>query len=226
MSMRLSPLVCALLVLVLSPAAADTPRKLTWDDLVPAMPQLKDPFTELTGEQKLDLATIFAIREEAEAGRISKVGNQYETMVEMTNDLRKQGLDMDALLARFTKLRAEAQKRNSAVVDTLEGQTIRMPGYLLPLEFSGTAVKEFLLVPYVGACIHVPPPPPNQIVHVRLGEAFAPKDLFTPVMVTGRMSIKRSKTRLSYVDGESDVSFSYALKGIEVERYEEKLLEK
>ena len=42
-----------------------------------------------------------------------------------------------------------------------------MPGYLLPLEFSGKLVSEFLLVPWVGACIHTPPPPPNQIVHVK-----------------------------------------------------------
>ena len=216
----------ALILLVVAPATAETPRKITWDDLVPKMPPLADPFTELTGEQKLDLATIFAIQTEVEAGRISKVSPQYETVVEMTEDLKKQGLDMERLMARFTKLRAEATKRNSAVVDKLEGQTVRMPGYLLPLEFTGMAVKEFLLVPFVGACIHVPPPPPNQIVHVRLGDSFVATDLYMPVMVTGRMSVKRTKNRLNYVDGESDVSSSYALEGIKVEAYEPKPLGK
>ena len=49
----------------------------------------------------------------------------------------------------------------------LDGKTIRIPGYVLPLEFSGSKVTEFLLVPWVGACIHTPPPEPNQIVYVK-----------------------------------------------------------
>jgi hypothetical protein len=42
----------------------------------------------------------------------------------------------------------------------------RVPGYMVPLEDNLEEVTEFLLVPYPGACLHVPPPPPNQIVHV------------------------------------------------------------
>jgi hypothetical protein len=50
----------------------------------------------------------------------------------------------------------------------LDGQNIRLPGYIVPLEVSEEGrTTEFLLVPYFGACIHVPPPPSNQIVHVK-----------------------------------------------------------
>ena len=46
------------------------------------------------------------------------------------------------------------------------GQQVRIPGFVVPLEDSKAGLKEFLLVPYFGACIHSPPPPANQIIHV------------------------------------------------------------
>lgn len=57
---------------------------------------------------------------------------------------------------------------NAPTNKALEGQALRLPGYAIPLELSKGMVKEFLLVPYFGACIHTPPPPANQIVHVVL----------------------------------------------------------
>jgi hypothetical protein len=57
---------------------------------------------------------------------------------------------------------------NAPVRPELEGQRVRLPGYVVPLEYSTGAIREFLLVPYFGACIHTPPPPANQIVMVRL----------------------------------------------------------
>ncbi|MBY5992573.1 DUF3299 domain-containing protein [Ferrimonas balearica] len=45
-----------------------------------------------------------------------------------------------------------------------------LPGFIVPLEWQDQEVSEFLLVPYYGACIHAPPPPPNQIVHIRATE--------------------------------------------------------
>jgi hypothetical protein len=48
----------------------------------------------------------------------------------------------------------------------LEGQAVRLPGFVVPLEEGKDGLREFLLVPYFGACIHSPPPPANQIIHV------------------------------------------------------------
>ena len=54
------------------------------------------------------------------------------------------------------------------VVDELDGQLVRVPGFVLPFEYSSSGnISEFLLVPYFGACIHTPPPPPNQMVYVK-----------------------------------------------------------
>ena len=55
---------------------------------------------------------------------------------------------------------------NAPVNSALVGQLVRIPGFVVPLEDSKDGLKEFLLVPYFGACVHSPPPPANQIVHV------------------------------------------------------------
>lgn len=55
---------------------------------------------------------------------------------------------------------------NAPTVAKMDGAAVKLPGYLVPLEQSRGELKEFLLVPYFGACIHTPPPPANQIVHV------------------------------------------------------------
>ena len=73
------------------------------------------------------------------------------------------------------------------VVDALNGKRVRIGGYVVPLDFEATSVKEFLLVPFVGACIHVPPPPANQIIYVKADKAFEVSGPFDPVYVTGTM---------------------------------------
>lgn len=55
---------------------------------------------------------------------------------------------------------------NAPVNTALVGQVVRIPGFVVPLEDTKEGLKEFLLVPYFGACVHSPPPPANQIVHV------------------------------------------------------------
>jgi uncharacterized protein len=73
----------------------------------------------------------------------------------------------------------------SGLVSTFNGKQVRIAGFVVPLGFDQTEVNEFLLVPFVGACIHVPPPPPNQIILVRSHEPVELGGLFDPVWVTG-----------------------------------------
>ena len=68
---------------------------------------------------------------------------------------------------------------------------------MVPLKHEGMRVSEFLLVPYVGACIHVPPPPRNQIVHVTVENPIRVQGLFAAVTVTGIMSTRSSETELA-----------------------------
>lgn len=84
------------------------------------------------------------------------------------------------------------------VVPALAGQRVKLPGFVVPLEMDGKKIDQLLLVPYYGACIHVPPPPANQTVHVvtRAGKAFEGQ-LFDVVWVTGTMRIERLSSDLA-----------------------------
>ena len=212
--------VCALLILWSAPATADLARELSWRDLVPGGVALADPLAELTGDQRLDLEAVAWARAAERRGEISSVSEEYEIGVEMASGLAQQGLDVDALVAKYEGFRAEVDALNQRVDDGLDGQIVRIPGYALPLEFSGVAVRELLLVPYFGACIHVPPPPPNQMVFVALDEPYVVNELFEPVWITGRMSVERSSRSLSYVDGRASLETGYTLAGTRIEPYE------
>jgi hypothetical protein len=74
---------------------------------------------------------------------------------------------------------------------------VKIGGYVVPLDFESTTVKEFLLVPFVGACIHVPPPPANQIVYVKTKDGFEIGAAFDPVTVTGTMKNETAFTGLA-----------------------------
>ena len=211
--------VCALVFLFAASASADLARELAWRDLAPGGDKLVDPLAELTGDQRLDLEAVAWARAAERRGDISSVGEEYEIAVEMASELARQGLDVDALVGKYESFRAEVDALNRRVDDGLDGRLVRIPGYALPLEFAGIAVKELLLVPYFGACIHVPPPPPNQMVFVKLDEPYVVNELFAPVWITGRMSVKRSTTSLAYVDGRASLETGYTLAGTRVEPY-------
>jgi hypothetical protein len=83
------------------------------------------------------------------------------------------------------------------VVDSLDGKTVHIGGYVVPLDFDATTIKEFLLVPFVGACIHVPPPPANQIIYVKTEKGFDVRGSFDPVYVTGKMKVSMTFTGLA-----------------------------
>jgi hypothetical protein len=73
----------------------------------------------------------------------------------------------------------------------LNGQQVRVPGFMVPLEDMEQKVTEFILVPYFGACIHVPPPPPNQMAHVLMTKnQKVDVNLWDPVWVVGTLKIE------------------------------------
>ena len=113
------------------------------------------------------------------------------------------------LMEKLRKLWDEAPVRPE-----LDGRVVKLPGFTVPLEGDSEETSSFLLVPYYGACIHVPPPPANQTVFVltepgkgtRLGE-------FDVVWVTGTMSVKRMDNDLAEA--------GYTLYATEIVPYEE-----
>jgi hypothetical protein len=87
---------------------------------------------------------------------------------------------------------------NAPVVQSLSNKLVKLSGFLVTLEGDGKAVSEFLLVPYFGACIHVPPPPSNQVVLIRTGKKpFKVNEMFDMVSVTGRLRTERAGNELA-----------------------------
>lgn len=87
---------------------------------------------------------------------------------------------------------------NAPVVAALDGQQIKLPGYIVPLENDAQGrVTEFLFVPYFGACIHVPPPPSNQIVHVQSPQGVVQEALHQPFWIEGRLKVQQTRSDLA-----------------------------
>ena len=79
--------------------------------------------------------------------------------------------------------------------EALDGAYIKMPGFILPLDVTSEGVKDFILVPYVGACIHTPPPPANQLVVASSKTAWPSDQLWDAVWVTGTMRTQLQSTQ-------------------------------
>lgn len=96
------------------------------------------------------------------------------------------------------RLLAKLDYRTGEKTDSLaalEGKMVKIPGFTVPLEDWASSVTEFLLVPYVGACIHTPPPPPNQLVYIEMDEGKRAKmDGWNPVWVEGILKIEMSES--------------------------------
>ncbi len=86
---------------------------------------------------------------------------------------------------------------DAPVVDIYNGERVRVPGFIVPLEGTAELTTEFLLVPFFGACIHVPPPPSNQIVHVKMNEGVPVENLYDAVWVEGIFSTTRYSSDLA-----------------------------
>ncbi|WP_378006788.1 DUF3299 domain-containing protein [Aeromonas jandaei] len=95
----------------------------------------------------------------------------------------------------------------------LNEQNVRLPGFVVPLEGDAKKITAFLLVPYFGACIHVPPPPTNQVVYVSYPKGAPVDDLWDAIWVKGKMRTVSSSHEMA--------TASYAMDAVEVSVYEE-----
>lgn len=77
------------------------------------------------------------------------------------------------------------------------GEVVRLPGYIVPIDYSGTGVTAFILVPFVGACVHVPPPPAHQLVFVTTEKPYESSGLFEAVNVIGMFGTSAVSTQLA-----------------------------
>jgi len=157
--------------------AAKEASLLVWEDLMPAGEEelLAELYADFYEDVDVRLRQQITLAEAAEEGNVDLTDNIAE------------GSEADTM----------EQIGTFNVVGSLDGQKIRIPGYVVPFDFSANSVyKEFLLVPYFGACLHTPPPPPNQIIYVKSKQAVKLTDIFAPVWLEGVMSTGQFKSDL------------------------------
>ena len=105
--------------------------------------------------------------------------------------------------------------KSTDTLKKLDGKLVRLPGFVVPLDDFQDQGAEFLLVPYYGACVHTPPPPPNQIVMVGMaGKKSIKLNLFDAVWLSGRLKIASVESPYGTV--------GFQLEGMKVEPYSSK----
>lgn len=191
-------------------------KELVWEDLVPKKLLEANPMGKLSLEEQDTVFWVLYLMENLPKEITSENERLHEELNNSKEALEKKGVNFKDIVAWIDRL-------NSSVVAELNNTEVSLAGYLLPLEMNKQAITEFLLVPYVGACIHVPPPPMNQIVYVKLesDKGYRNKKPFDPVVVRGIMHSKASTKSLFLVDGTSDIDIGYTMEGLHVEPHME-----
>lgn len=204
-------------VVLLSLGFTEVPRPvgtLSWEDLAPPYDESGNPMNRLTQEQQDNVYGILWGPNYGEPK--DKLSSDERAAYDR---LEASGVDPDKIFMGIDDLRKKQEKNDKTLVFDLDKKTIKLPGYVLPLDFDGKQVKSFLLVPSVGACIHVPPPPPNQMVFVKPNKPFVSEELYAPVWVTGEITVGMGRRSLNLVDGSSEVDFGYSMQATKIEPY-------
>ena len=86
----------------------------------------------------------------------------------------------------------QMQTGSFRAIKELHGQTVKIAGYIVPVEVDGESqMSEFFIVPYFGACIHVPPPPPNQIILARLAKPIPVTEIYDAYWIEGTLNVEK-----------------------------------
>ena len=99
------------------------------------------------------------------------------------------------------------------IIEEMNGLSVRIPGFVVPVEFDEESITEFFLVPYFGACIHSPPPPPNQIIYVHAPKGLKLDTLYDPFWISGKLSTSMVENYMA--------TAAYSLKMTSYEAYTE-----
>ncbi|GAB2899795.1 DUF3299 domain-containing protein [Uliginosibacterium flavum] len=169
----LKPLVLSLLLLMAMPlaCAADAPFKLG-DRLAPAGGKATPAYRELTWYQLTPA--------------------EWDPMAGVKREDIARMRDGDPRATALLKKLQDAWK-NAPTVPELDKQAVRIAGFLVPLDADRNTVREFLLVPYFGACIHTPPPPSNQAIHVKMDKPFKGR-MMEAFWISGTLHIEQGES--------------------------------
>ena len=158
----------------------------------PSSPEIKNGFLQLTWDNLV-----------APGYDADSILSKYEPLIDEIPH------GSDAAIELYLKM--EAEFNNAPANDNFADKKVSIPGFIAPLEQIDGVIIEFLLVPYFGACIHMPPPPANQTIYVRVAADYGinVEDAYNPIWVSGKLLIDKQSTDIgsaSYQINEALVS--------------------
>jgi hypothetical protein len=206
-----------LLLTVVGGPSAFAVETVDWEDLVPPLKREPYPKLEISGDLHRHLLNLRMVHNLRSRGRGNERLDKVAAVAEQ--ELRAAGIDVDAVIEPMDAYNREREANKNRLVEELNGKNIEIAGYLLPTEFRGDRVAEFLLVPSDGACVHTPVPPPNQLIYVKPSAAFKSDKPFMPVVVSGVIRIETNIRSVGYSDGSNEVRSGYSMSAARVRAY-------
>ncbi|NOD89419.1 MULTISPECIES: DUF3299 domain-containing protein [unclassified Ruegeria] len=219
----LRSIIVAGLVWCAPPALAANGVAVDWADLPdPSAQVFEDPYRDLSPEQFDDVLFVVRLRGRMEQGNGSEEERQkwQELLAETEDALAAEDIDIDWLLDQREVV---TERRRKAATDgnpQHNGQTVTLAGFAIPAPSDPDGRPVAYLVPERGMCSHMPPPPPNQMIRVRLNDDWAPSYYHEPVRLTGRLTIDPSVQSMMVVDGLMPMSATFQLETDSVETLE------
>lgn len=185
-------------------AALASDRPIAWTELPDPTTQVyEDPFLELSIDQLSDLATVVRLRERLGSDAVSDQARpRLEARLSETEaTLTDEGVDIEDMLAQRELV---IERRTEAALSPnpdLDGSAVALSGFLVPAPDApdGTAIA--YLVPEFGMCSHYPPPPPNQLIRLRLPDDVLEAGLHFAATVRGELNALETDQQIYVVDG-------------------------
>ncbi|WP_299476990.1 DUF3299 domain-containing protein [uncultured Roseibium sp.] len=196
------------------------PRQITFSELPDLEKQsFEDPFRDMENKVLETLRTAVRLEARLASGEVTEDTRPdiEKRATAARRAVEAAGYDVEALLSLRWVV---ADRRKTATLATnpdLDGAEVSLTGYLIPAGKNDDGFSTGYLVPQIGMCSHVPPPPPNQLVQLSLPELVQQKSLYVPVRVTGVLRNVASDTRIYILDGQSRMISRWSMKVAEVD---------
>lgn len=187
-------------------------QKLDWQVLAPSINEQEVSLPNVTEAQKRLLASVIQYQNSPDSAASTKVKAAREL-------LTQQGIDVDAALDARARYMSLAQRKAESLNTEVNGKQVSMSGFVVPTKFNGVKATEFLLLPYAGACIHMPPPAANQIIKLRYPPGFEVENVQFPVIVSGTINADKQTELVQLVDGKMNVTMGYAMEALTIDKY-------
>jgi len=211
--MRFLPAVFVAAMLVATQASAK-PEVIQFSDLVdPLAVAFDDPYRDMGFRLLNELKLVVELDQKLSNDKLAQEerARLEARRVAAQEKLKANGRDVDALLSQRWVVAKKRQAARMATNPIFDGTDVTLSGYLIPAPRAADGSGFGYLVPQVGMCSHLPPPPPNQLVRVKLRAGQGSQSLYVPVRISGALHVEKSDATIFIFDGKARMLSGWTL---------------